>query len=150
MITDFSLTQQNVNVNPNTGIRYGVIGGNNLPDWIWDEIEYRYPTPWDCSHSEICTCGHEIEITQKTAWGDEIECPNCGDINELQIPDMEATELYIDKPDLQLSFDPNSNIAMIFKSDLIVKCRLCSPCYPNAGNLDQLDLDGYATYGLTE
>lgn len=150
MITNFSLTQQDTNVNPNTGIRYGVINGNNLPDWIWDSIEYRYPSPWDYSYCEICKCGHELEINQQTAWGDELECPICGDTNELQMPDMEATELYIDTPDLQLSYDPNSNIAMIFKSNLIINCQLCSPCYPNAGNLDQIDIDGYETYGIPE
>lgn len=133
-----------------SGIRYGVINGSNLPDWVWNEIEYRYPNPADCGHSEICSCGHEININKDTDWLDTVTCEYCGNEIELEIPDIEPIELYINKPDLQLSYDSNSNIAMIFKSSNIINCRLCSLCYPNAGNLDQIDSDGYATYGLPE
>lgn len=36
----------------------------------------------------------------------------------------------------------------IFESPVIVKCDLCSPCVPNAGNLDCPNPDGYDTYGV--
>lgn len=38
----------------------------------------------------------------------------------------------------------------VFKSPIISKARLCSPCVPNAGDLDSLDDDGYECYGIPD
>jgi hypothetical protein len=35
---------------------------------------------------------------------------------------------------------------MLVRSPYYTYARLCSPCYPNAGNLDQWDEDGFRTY----
>lgn len=40
----------------------------------------------------------------------------------------------------------NDNVLMVLESPVIVNAALCSPCYPNAGDLDNLDEDGYETY----
>lgn len=37
---------------------------------------------------------------------------------------------------------------MIFSSPVTVKCAYCSPCYPGAGDLDNLRENGVTTYGL--
>lgn len=39
-------------------------------------------------------------------------------------------------------------IVFIFESPVISKARLCSPCVPGAGNLDNLDEDGEECYGV--
>jgi hypothetical protein len=45
----------------------------------------------------------------------------------------------------------NSMYLWVMKSPKIVKARLCSPCFPNAGDLDNLDDEyGYDTYGVPE
>lgn len=36
----------------------------------------------------------------------------------------------------------------IFESPVLSKARLCSPCVPNAGDLDSLDEGGYECYGI--
>jgi hypothetical protein len=43
-------------------------------------------------------------------------------------------------------YDTNNNIVMIYKSDYYTTCRLCSPCYPNAGDLNSFDTLGVDTY----
>lgn len=37
-----------------------------------------------------------------------------------------------------------------FESPVISKAKLCSPCVPNAGDLDSLDDDGYECYGIPD
>lgn len=44
----------------------------------------------------------------------------------------------------------NSNVVMIFKSPVYTCARQCSPCYPNAGDLDTLDEYGFDTYAPPE
>lgn len=38
----------------------------------------------------------------------------------------------------------------VFKSPIISTAKLCSPCVPNAGDLDSLDDDGYECYGIPD
>jgi hypothetical protein len=42
------------------------------------------------------------------------------------------------------------NVAQITYSQCTKTCRLCSPCYPNQGNLDEKDEMGFLCYDLPE
>ena len=112
------------NINLETGIHYGVISGNSklLPeDWF------------DC-FEPIYQC-------------DDKDCSECQNYSNC-FKDEQDTEHYVcDKKDFKADYNSNSNIIMIFFSNNIVKCNYCSPCYPNAGDLDSPNESGIETYG---
>jgi len=104
------------NMNPETGVRYGVLNPNRLPSGDWfDSFEPFY--------------GEGVEVTE----------------------DMETETYILNKDGFKAEYNSNTNTLMVFESPYIVKCRLCSPCYPNAGDLDNRDEEyGYETYDLVE
>ena len=48
----------------------------------------------------------------------------------------------------RILFFTGTNDLMVLESPHTAKVRLCSPCAPNAGDMDSLDPDGYETYAL--
>jgi hypothetical protein len=116
---------KNVNVNPETGIHYGVCCPNRFPIEQSEWFDDFTPVYFDENGNEI------------TDWPDD------GSLDNLE------TETYIcDKPDLKAEYNSNTNIIMVFYSKKVVLCALCSPCYPNAGDLDTRDEEGVLTYSL--
>jgi hypothetical protein len=115
-----------VNMNNDTGVRYGVFCPNDSSfagqeDWF-DNFEPVY-------YGEN---GEEI-----TEW------PSDGSLDNLE------TDYYkCDKPELKATYNSNTNTGMVLYSEHIVRCALCSPCYPNAGDLGSIDNKGYSTYSL--
>ena len=105
------------NTNIETGIRFGVSSGADLPGWIWDEAVPMYPERDDDDDDD-----DDI--------GDSIGC-------------------VIDTEDLKASTG-DDGIWMIFFSTNIVRARLCSPCFPNAGDVGSIDPDGFECYGWPE
>jgi hypothetical protein len=97
-----------VNMNPETGIRYGVINGNDeqLPECWFDEFQH------DCSLCESLKDG---------------DCCNDGEcFNDLW---------YCNSENLKATYNANHNTIMVLSSKEIKECAMCSPCYPNAGDL---------------
>jgi len=109
------------NIDLETGIRYGVISLNNVSSEWLDEFEAQYL---------------------------EEENPD-----ENYLPEECSPISYkYEKDGLVCEYSPNSsmNILFVFKSEVIVKAKFCSPCVPGAGDLDNLDPEGIETYGLPE
>lgn len=46
------------NTDPETGVRYGVASGDEIPDWFWEECEGVYPACEECPDGE-CECAME-------------------------------------------------------------------------------------------
>lgn len=65
---DYSPRGSQVNRNPATGIRYGIISQHALASWFYDELEYVYDP--GCPD-----CGTEL---QDSFDADESPCPACG------------------------------------------------------------------------
>jgi len=108
------------NINPETGIRYGVVSLNSLQDWVWEEFEYK---------GELLT---EVD--------DEAE----------DWPEEPAYELEVEDMKLQLGWLGGAPLVWVLKSPHTTRARECSPCVPNAGDLDSLDEGGFECYTLPE
>lgn len=132
------------NEDPETGIHYGVIRQNSLADWVLDEIfqngdnlsydEAREEFEKDLRRKYF---GKNAGIFEEKleAWNDQYE-------------ENEDTYRYAsDGITVQTSGGGN---LWVFKSPTIVLTRQCSPCYPNAGNLDETENGYLKTYALPE
>ena len=113
------------NINPETGIHYGVCNGNEASNM--DEYWFDLFTP---------------------VYFDE----NCEEITEFtdDMDDLETDYWKCDTPDFKAEYNSNTNIIMIFYSKKTVRCAYCSPCYPNAGDLGTPDENGIDTYTFND
>ena len=73
--------------------------------------------------------------------------------------ERESENIQIDEPIIEgtcegvtymISHLGGAPLLWAFESPIISKARLCSPCVPNAGDLDSLDDDGYECYGIPD
>ena len=71
--------------------------------------------------------------------------------------ERESERIQIEEPTLagtcegvryEISWLGGAPLLWVIESPIISKARLCSPCCPNAGDLDSLDDDGYECYGI--
>ena len=128
-----------VNMNPKTKIRYGVISGNSINGDVLNEI---YMKASETFTGMVCA--------------DFIE--RYGDHDEWDEQTQEEFDAEIEPDCINANFEyegvkgqysnSNGNIIMIFDSPVTENCLLCSPCYPNAGDLESPDEDGHETYTI--
>lgn len=109
------------NVNTETGIHFGVINGNSASELNSEWFDLFNPVYFDVNGERIT------------------DFENVDD-------DLETEHYECDTADFKASYDCNTNVIMIVFSKKTVHCRYCSPCYPNAGDLDSLDENGIETY----
>ncbi len=116
------------NVDPDTGIRYGIIPAHEVPYW-WDESEIYCPPP-TCPD-----CGGEVSVD------DEI-CPHCeNDIVDEIVYGESNGVCFVDLPDLKAESHEDGDI-WVFKSDFFTYAKHCSPCAPGACYImDQIEPD---------
>ena len=120
----------NPNINPKTGIRYGIIAANEIDSDFLSDFTYVYQDIF-CSN-----CGEKLS---------DIYCPECGTEN-IEYQEQEPISFEYMGVGIIASWDTNSNYVTVFKSRSIFKRALCSPCYPNAGDLSTTG--NYKTYGI--
>jgi hypothetical protein len=126
------------NTNPETGIRYGVVALNTLADWVFEEffhhgnndsydaaLEYFKAENPDATDEEIDRFGEEYESDE--------------DCYSLETKDGLK---------LGLSYLGGAPMVWVFQSPHTTTALLCSPCVPNAGDLDNRTPDGFACYTL--
>ncbi len=117
-------------MNPKTGIRYGVISANDIdPDFL-NDFEYIYEDMF-CEE-----CGEKLS---------DVICDNC-ETKNLEYGNNEALYSRYTQEGLVAEHNFNTNYVTVLKSRSIFKTRLCSPCYPNAGDLSSPG--NYRTYGI--
>ena len=118
-------------MNTKTGIRYGIISVNEIDSDFLADFEAIYPKV-DCDNcgmtltSDYC---EYCESDQSDAWDN-----------------LEPLGYLYNKNGLHAEYYPDSGYVMVFKSRSIFKRALCSPCYPNAGDLSTPG--NYKTYGI--
>jgi len=73
---------------------------------------------------------------------------------ELESQDMQIEEPTIsgtlDGVKYEISWLGGAPLLFVLESPVISKAKLCSPCVPNAGDLNSLDDDSYECYGVPE
>ena len=143
------------NIDKETGIRFGVLPVNSLNWDALDEIlqrgkdvgfeQFKQETvktvrdavlealdflPKHCAESLADRCAQAAETSSEL--GEGYESDECHYSFE-----TEDTKLLL-----------RGQYVWVLKSPHIVRCALCSPCCPGAGNLDEICDDGAETYGL--
>lgn len=138
----------NANINLETGIRYGLLGMGNehLADWVAGELEFLEIDP-------VCPeCGETFENFESNDDSDYV-CPHCGYESDNL---MDSDEFYPENSPMGITSDgykaelSENNELWIFESKYYTYADLCSPCAPNAGDLDSADEDTgtFKTYCL--
>lgn len=144
------------NTDPETGVRYGVISFHRLEDWVIDEIftngenlsfldaQAEAKKEYEREAQALLDADGDFDfdgyVEEKlNTWNETYESDD--DVWRLETDDTD------DGGKVVVQTTGPGNL-FVFMSPVIVNTRLCSPCYPNAGNLDSPDPDGYETYGL--
>ncbi len=138
------------NVNELTGIRYGIISANSLDGELVHDLMYRHgeDLSWKEAAVEI---GNEVNALVEEGLIDE------DDVDREM--DERLCDLNIEEPIIEgacegvlyrTSWLGGALHFWIFESHRIGKYNLCSPCAPNAGNLDCPNENGYECYDVPE
>lgn len=136
-----------VNVNPDTGVRYGIISAQSLHDEIIDDI-YRegVDVHWEQARKELeqrirNDCDDD-EIV------DEIVDEACEAMSDKWYDDEPVYEFVIDGVKGRTTWLGGALLVWVFESPFVTKANLCSPCVPNCGDLDSLDENGQECYDV--
>lgn len=147
------------NVNPETGIRYGVISLNSLDAdvvhelWIdgdnlsereaLDELREEVTTDMEAENEE------RDEPLSVEDMQDEIERRVEGEWSESYGVEEPTIEGDCDGIKYLISWLGGAPLLWVLESPYTTYARLCSPCVPNAGDLESLDAaDGYECYDV--
>lgn len=142
------------NIDPDTGIRYGVISQNSIDPEYLNDFEYDYGDP-SCPD-----CGGSVLESTPPEEGKDFTCEPClAAMHDDNVEDGRgaywSSDCYPKEPirifygadgykiTSCLDFD-----LMVLKSPFTTRARFCSPCVPGAGHLDSPDEDGVECYCL--
>lgn len=134
------------NVNELTGIRYGIISANSLDGELVQDLLYYEgeDLSWKEAEEEIKIAMREEGVTEED-WDRTL--------------DDRLSDVYIDEPIVEgecegvkycTSWLGGALHFWIFESPRIGLYSECSPCCPNAGNLDSPNDDGVECYDVPE
>lgn len=160
------------NVHPVTGIHYGVINANNIHHEVLDAISFGHAIDISYLESRVefaKQCGFVMPekeenespyafakrvqdlLDSSTLESDESDSDDSDEDQDYQeSEDFTGNIWYGDYEGIQTIYDTDTNIVTVLHSPVIVMANQCSPCYPNAGDLDTLNEDGIETYGIPE
>lgn len=137
-----------VNVNPDTGIHYGIISIDSLyPEW-WAEVAWNGT---DVSYREaFLEAFPELAALKDADWppGAESDVAEWNDDWWTDEPVYEGTTNGVK---WRVTYLGGAALLWIFESPHVTRARTCSPCVPNAGDLNNLDpKHGVKTYTVPE
>lgn len=154
----------NPNVNPITGIAYGVISGNSLDgDTLHDLMtEGTNLTERDAMselRASIAADARDIEDGDAFTCWEDLGHDDRDDYIECEF-ERRCAEIQIDEPVIEGTCEGVSYmvdwlggaiVVFILESPVVVMANQCSPCIPGAGDLDHLtDGFGVACYGVPQ
>ncbi len=114
------------NVNPETGIRYGVVALNSLQDWVYEEfIAHGNNDSYDEALAHFREMTPDATDEDVDRWGEDYQ----SDEDSYSLGTKEGLKL-------GLSYLGGAPLVWVFQSPHTTATRVCSPCVPNAGDLD--------------
>lgn len=150
------------NINPTTGIRYGVINGNSLDQDVlaelhdkavnvvdgYQRIEFikQYANAKDIDLDGVAEADYDSHLIDEI--GEEFENALAEYDDDYYCDGEPNAEIEHDGCKVVYSFLGGAPLVTVMESPIIVRAALCSPCVPNAGNLDDKDPDGYECYDV--
>ena len=139
------------------GIRYGVIAIQNLDPDVVEDLWYGYGAvdlSYQAAMEELdAEIGREADRLIETG---ELQAED-RDWYVDRETDKRRDDIQIDEPTIegnyqgvhyQISWLGGAPLLWVLESPVISKAQPCSPCVPNAGNLDNLSDDGIECYGV--
>ena len=133
MVNGIDYGNGKTNINIKTGIRYGVLPGNDMGQaWVDDaESDYGDPT---CPE-----CGEIVDIAADN-------CGSCNDeLDDDCYPDSPLS-WYVDTPELKATQSGDDCDIFIVESEYYTRAGFCSPCAPGACHLRNADPMGELCY----
>lgn len=133
----------NPNVNPETGVRYGIIAARTLNSDLVCELqdkgtEPHYEEAWkDHLANALAEATDEVGELDDTFDEDQVR----QEFNDDWQPDEPVHEGELDGVKYRTTWVGGALCVWVFFSPHITKARLCSPCVPNCGDLDSLDAE---------
>jgi len=122
------------NINPETNIPYGVASLNSLKDWVYDEFfTYGVNTSYAAALDEWKKTNPDCDEQE---FADDYE------------GEEECYSLETDGMSLELSYLGGAAMVFVLKSSSTTLCSQCSPCVPNAGDLNSQHELGIRAYTL--
>lgn len=153
-------TFNNVNVNPETGIHYGAISGHSLdPDILNDiqdkvfDLEYQaaYKDHLKNLLQDVICDSDDLTIQQMI---DKCEAHDIDPDLDYFAEDFDCSEPSgtVNHEGLIVTFTwlGGAPLIIVNESPFITFANPCSPCVPNAGDLDNLDPEGIECYAVPE
>jgi len=121
------------NINPKTGIAYGVVSLHSLEDWVWDDfLDNGVNETMRAAEQEWRSENPHMSLVPQE-WYDEYESD--GDEYSLESEGMK----------LGLGYLGGSGLVWVFESPHVTEAPVCSPCVPGAGDLDSAGRESLRT-----
>lgn len=153
------------NINPDTGVRYGVVALQSLDPDLADRLMYgpqasnlsydqAYEEARDKAETSAAERAAELGFVHGSRdWDDYVEDQVDLALDEFSDTYQSSEDVYagvLNGITYRISWLGGAPFLWALQSPEIVGVRsLCSPCIPNAGDLDSgLDPQGYPCYGL--
>lgn len=155
------------NIHPVTGIAYGVINANNLDGEVLHEIsfvsgmdalnvdrlvdfakDYGFEVP-PASETESTYQYYkrlESAVCQFMVEKCEESEETAAEYDEVLESDFTGHLWYCEKNGISTLYNTDDNTVIVMQSTETAMVNKCSPCYPNAGDLDTPNADGIQAY----
>lgn len=133
------------NINPETGIRYGVINPNKIEPDLFDQFHEEVEAVCGSCGSDDLGCIEESE---------DLLCNDCGKVNKPDELDSHGNDIFTYMDDDYEIVKVDDTMMYVTRSPYYTYARLCSPVAPNAGDLNDISPEtsvsdmGYKTYCL--
>ena len=124
------------NINPKTGIAYGVTAISRLQDWVWDEFVTN-------GHND--TYAYWVKEWEEDHPGEDID--DHENAYDEYCPEEECYSLSTEGMELAIGWLGGAPLVWVFFSPHTTETRECCTCVPNAGDLDSPG-DGTTCYTL--
>lgn len=155
------------NIHPVTGIAYGVINANNVDGEVLHEISfvngidalnierlvdfvkmYGFEVPEVNETESTFQYYKRIESAVNAFMVDKCEESEetASEYDTLMEDDFTGHLWYCDKDGISTLYNTDDNTIIVMASTETAMVNPCSPCYPNAGDLDTPNADGIQAY----
>lgn len=129
------------NIDAKTGIRYGVVPEQFLPEWLWDHAESVY----DNEIEVACPCCERSVVITR---GQDLLCPHCeADLDrviETALEYQEPSGFRVEQDGFVMGRGTDDSDWWCTESEYIIKGSFCSPCAPGAVYVNGAGEDAWA------
>lgn len=136
------------NVNPETGIRYGILAAHNIDqDWLWDMQNHGRDVHFEEAKAELWAsikrvCKDYMRDGDSDFVADQaVEC-----LGENWEDDEPVYEFELQGVKGRTTWLGGAQMVWVFESPFTDTFKLCSPCIPGACDLNSPNPDGYVGY----